>query len=262
MSKIAISNLPYIKKDLFLIKDLLEKLDIKDVELFIEPLDRKYHMQSIALLEDLKKEDYNISIHGPFRMVNLICNDDTEEWKNTLKSFKESIDLTEKYKGEFVVLHSNELIRDRSLDKEVSKRHLREIVDYAISKGVVPVIENVGVGVNNLFNEEEFFKLCDDFNECKVLIDVGHAIINKWNLENVIDVLKDKIIAYHIHNNNGVADMHSSIYEGRFDYNYFFELNEKYTPNSKIVYEYGIDLEEDLYRDLSSVHSSQFTVYS
>lgn len=253
MKTIAVSNLPYIKKNLLLMKNLLDEIKLKDVEIFLEPLDIEYHKQSLELLEYLKSGGYDISIHCPFRMVNLVSNDDSKMWKDTLWSFKESIDIASKYNAEFIVLHSNEVIKNKNLDKEISKKHLKEIVEYAISKNVVPVIENVGVGVSNLFNQDEFIELCNEFKECKVLIDIGHAIINKWDLEVVLSTFKNRLIAYHIHNNDGNADLHLPIGEGILDYNEFFKLVDRYTPNSKIVLEYGIDLENNIFEDIVSI---------
>ena len=183
-------------------------------------------------------------------MVNLVYGDNSEEWKKTLWSFKEAIDIAEKYNASFIVLHTNEAIEGIEGEKELSKKHLREIVDYSLSKGVKPLIENVGINSNNLFSEEEFISLCiNEFPDCNVLIDIGHAIINKWNLEKVLCTLGSKIEAFHIHNNNGKEDEHKPISEGILDYDEFYQLRNRYSSNSKIILEYGIGFDKELEED-------------
>ena len=71
------------------------------------------------------------------------------------------------------------------------------------------------------------------------LIDTGHAILNKWNMTEVLGTLKDRIRAYHVHDNFGDGDTHLKVGEGPTDWTKFFEDYKKYSPDARLVLEYA-----------------------
>lgn len=71
------------------------------------------------------------------------------------------------------------------------------------------------------------------------MIDIGHAIANNWDLDKVITELKENIIAYHFHNNDGEKDLHKSIYDGKADYERIISLVKENTSEANIVLEYS-----------------------
>ena len=91
---------------------------------------------------------------------------------------------------------------------------------------------------NKLFDEEEFIKAIQNREE-NTLIDIGHVKANGWDLENVIENLKDKIVSYHIHTNDGKHDQHLSVSEDYDELKSFVKLYKKYTPNADLVLEYN-----------------------
>ena len=78
-------------------------------------------------------------------------------------------------------------------------------------------------------------------NNYKCLIDIGHAFLNKWDIDELIKNLKDNILGYHFHNNNGLYDEHKPIFEGKFNYLSIIELIKTYTPTANIVLEYDFN---------------------
>lgn len=251
LCNISISNLPYIKKDLRGIKYTSQKNGVKNVEIFLEPLDEKYHEDCLNLINELNREGYSFSFHGPFRMTNIANNEDINMVRDSLQSYKEAIDICKDYQGEFLVLHSNEHVYNREEAIRLSIENLKLLVDYCLEKGVIPAIENVGVNKNMIFGESEFINLCGSFPKAAVLIDVGHAIANGWNIEKVVSTLGNRIIAYHLHNNDGVADLHKPMNYGVYDFNGFVRLYKKYTPRAKLILEYGNDFEGHIDRGIS-----------
>ena len=85
---------------------------------------------------------------------------------------------------------------------------------------------------------EEFIKAIQNREE-NTLIDIGHVKANGWDLENVIENLKDKIVSYHIHTNDGKHDQHLSVSEDYDELKSFVKLYKKYTPNADLVLEYN-----------------------
>lgn len=98
---------------------------------------------------------------------------------------------------------------------------------------------------NVLFNEEQFIEIAKGI-ENKILLDIGHAFANNWNLNCVINELKDKIVAYHIHNNDGVEDNHNRIRDGKLNIDDFFESYRKFTPSADLVFEYSRNCSKDV----------------
>ena len=96
-----------------------------------------------------------------------------------------------------------------------------------------------------MLNEREFIEECLAMPN-QVLIDVGHAWCNGWDLEHVIAALKEKIVAYHIHNNNGKEDEHQRIHSGTLNFDAFMKMYAKYTPSADLVLEYAPNVKDDV----------------
>lgn len=84
--------------------------------------------------------------------------------------------------------------------------------------------DNFTVYVENSFEDEPFMmaKLMDDFNKpnLKLCLDVGHANVTTpkdFPVEKWIEHLGSRVAHYHIHNNMGTKDTHSSLGDGTMD---------------------------------------------
>ena len=82
-------------------------------------------------------------------------------------------------------------------------------------------------------------------NNYKSLIDIGHAYVNSWDIESLIKELKENILGYHFHNNDGNSDQHQPISNGKINYFEILKIIEKYTPNATIVLEYDFSEDEN-----------------
>lgn len=240
---VHISDLILYEKNYEEIIEFLTENKIKNLELFIEPLDENYNKKMLKILQNY--EFTSISFHGPFRRCNLA--DLTEEsWKKTLYSYEESLKIIEKYKPSFLVLHTNEGIPSKIIDDDLKTSIIKKI-DYLIKLGkkynVNIVVENVGIRENMIFSQDEYEELILE-NNYKCLIDIGHAFLNEWNIENCIRRLKNHILGFHFHNNDGIFDSHETIFNGKIDYKKIVEYVKRYTPTAKIVLEY--DFSRDL----------------
>lgn len=65
---------------------------------------------------------------------------------------------------------------------------------------------------------------------------------NGWSLKRVVNALADQIVAYHLHNNDGVHDSHQRIHEGTLDFDCFLKLAKQATPDAEWVMEYAMDV--------------------
>lgn len=237
---VHISDLIFYKKTSKDILEFLEKNKIENLEFFIEPLDEEYTKKMIEILEN--HELKSVSFHGPFRKCNL-ADMTKDSWERTLYSYEESFKLSKKYNPSFMVLHSNEGIPSQKIDEEL-KNKISEKIDLLVKLGnkydINIVIENVGIGRNMVFSQKEYESMILK-NNYKCLIDIGHAFLNKWDINELIKNLKDNILGYHFHNNNGLYDEHKPIFEGKFNYLSIIELIKTYTPTPNIVLEYDFN---------------------
>lgn len=101
------------------------------------------------------------------------------------------------------------------------------------------LIENSGVRANHtmLLDQDEFTELCTE-QDLKVLIDVGHAHANGWDLEQLIGSLKSRICGFHLHNNDGQHDLHNRIREGTLDFGRLMRYIGRTVPDAFRVIEY------------------------
>ena len=111
----------------------------------------------------------------------------------------------------------------------ISSENLLELNKLAKKYDGNIVVENCGVisHENMLFDEDEFIEMAENIPN-DILIDIGHAFANGWDLNNVIYRLKEKIVSYHLHNNDGFEDCHDSIRKGKIDIDEFFKMYRKF----------------------------------
>lgn len=191
-----------------------------------------------------------ISVHEQYYESEHSVDENDEKYAFTMEATKKAIALTQELGGKYLVYHYNNmeiLPHKRREMLENARKNLFEITDMAKEAGVDVVIENVGVQARNneMLNEQEFIEECLAMPN-NVLIDIGHAWCNGWDLEHVISSLKGKIVSYHIHNNNGKDDQHNRMHDGTLDFDRFYELYRKYTPKAEIVLEYYLPNRENL----------------
>lgn len=253
MKKIYISDLICAGNSYEETKDIFEKNEIENFEFFIEPADKIHTEKLEKLLKSLKIK--SVSFHGPYRYFTLTASE--EKWPLMEKDFKTAINLAAENNGEFIVLHTNEILENENKDemkKKIEKR-MKTLIEYAKKMGIKTAVENVGIKSNMLYNEDEYINLIKK-NNYYSLIDIGHAMINKWDLNKVIEALKDMIIGYHLHNNDGEKDLHMPISEGKYDFSIILEIIKEKTPNANIVLEYSsITPKEKLKEDLKLLNS-------
>ena len=169
-------------------------------------------------------------------------------YKRTMSMMQKTIEYGRYLKSRYLVYHHNnchvfpenkeEMIR-------ISCENFRKIEKMA--KNTPVVVENAGVlqRDNMLFDQDEFVELCKRENY-KVLIDIGHAHANGWELGKVMEDLQDRIVAYHLHNNDGIHDSHRRIHDGTLDFGKFLSDYKRLTYGADLVLEYSLEVKDDV----------------
>ena len=194
--------------------------------------------------------DVPITLHGPFTDVEAASAPGSLDRQKFVDAWKYTFDEYEDLHALSVVMHTHKVRdiaeEDKPRLRAWSLESIQEMAQIALERGVVLTVENVGhwVKKNELFNEEQFIALFDQLpREIGCLIDVGHALINRWDISHVVHALNTRIFSYHLHNNNGCADSHRPMFEagGRYDVpemKDLLRLIHRYSPDADLILEY------------------------
>lgn len=185
-----------------------------------------------------KLKNYKITFHEPYYKTDHTSLEG-EVFERSEKYFQDMLEFRE-LNPKYIVYHYNNIkINDREKMLDAARKNLDRLSQMT---DIPLLIENVGIMERNnaLLNEDEFIKECLNRKE-NVLIDIGHANANSWDMENLLSSLKDKIVSYHLHTNDGKGDQHMSIFEENKtpDMKSLIPLIKKYTPKADLVIEYS-----------------------
>ena len=151
-----------------------------------------------------------------------------------------------------MVLHTHEDPVPAGQEAEARRTVVRSLLRRAEllgGRGVSMTVENVGYPKkgNVLFDEEQFTALFDELPpEVGCLIDIGHAMLNDWDIPGLIRRLGTRIRGYHLNANDGVGDLHLPISsEASFctpeQMDHILRTIGQVTPQAHLVLEYAPD---------------------
>ncbi len=192
-----------------------------------------------------------LSFHGPCISVNLANPNDV----HYLSLYNCLFELAAKWNAHFVVVHTNETFSgDKAYLRRMIQNRLGELLDLARKRQVRLLIENVGLTTKNtlLFDWPEYLELLAELPQAGALLDVGHAYINGWHLSHVIEQLGNRLMAAHLHDNQGQYDEHLPVGYGKIDWSSVFAAFRKWTPEITLVFEYD---NVDIRTALSSIQN-------
>ena len=209
-----------------------------NIEFFYEFGTDHYWDTVLLPLAQNNKEKRTFSIHGPCVAVNLADSGD----EYYLKAYVQTFTYAQKIKAEFVVVHTNEGYHgEAAAVKELVYQRLAEVISLAQSYGVQVVIENVGLRPcgSLLFDFEEYLALFERYPQALALLDTGHAHVNGWNLPETVKRLQKKLLAVHVHDNDGSGDSHQPVGLGTIEWEPYFASIRDYAPNALQILEYA-----------------------
>lgn len=184
-------------------------------------------------------EGIPVSFHGPYYETEHSAAPGTPEYAHSMDLIRQTLPYCVRLQSQYLVFHHNNIPVTEERREEmirVSRENYREIAELFKPHQIPVVVENAGVldRGNMLFDQDAFIQLCRE-EHYPVLIDIGHAYANGWDLEQTMEALKDQIVAYHLHNNDGVHDSHQRIFHGTLDFPLFLSDYQRLTPNADLV---------------------------
>jgi len=255
----TLSTIMFRPEDLSKSIDFAQELDI-DLEIFCmwhKPAFHEFietHMDDLCRITSSLHEQYHFCDHSFAR--------GTKEYEDALAFCHNTFEIAAKLGAESIVFHHNNRPVTPDAKENMIKhsgQNLYEMNEIADEYGIACLVENAGVlpWKNVLFNEDEFIDLFGTIpNDC--LIDIGHAHCNGWDIPRVITALKDKIVAYHVHDNDTTGDEHKLLGNGTLDVQQFKKLYYTHTPNAQIILEYSEGAEiapSDLLKEMALLQS-------
>lgn len=194
-------------------------------------------------------KESQLVFHGPYYETEHSAAPGTPEYAALHGPVRQTLPYCVRLRSQYLVFHHNNIPVTEKRREEmirVSRENYREIAELFKPHQIPVVVENAGVldRGNMLFDQDAFIQLCRE-EHYPVLIDIGHAYANGWDLAQTMEALKDQIVAYHLHNNDGVHDSHQRIFHGTLDFPLFLSDYQRLTPNADLVLEYSPNVADD-----------------
>lgn len=219
------------------------------VEVFPFFHDRDFDAELNRLLPALEKVP--VTFHEPYYQADHTAPEGSEVCERTDEMFQKTVRAAEKLKARHIVFHHNNcrVPEDPAIKAQMLERacvQYRKAEAMAKKAGIPLLVENVGVRSrgNVLLEEEAFIRLCRE-QQYPVLIDIGHAHANGWDIGRLCRTLGDQIHAYHLHNNDGIHDSHRRIHDGTLDFDAFLRTVRDIGRPVDLVVEYAAQVEPD-----------------
>lgn len=211
------------------------------VELWMEG-DGYSHNKLNAIKKGLKQLRFKYSLHPPATGVNLTSSDPFHRARARYLH-DHALEFAYDIGADYVVFHPGiyeGTIVTREELKKLAFEYLLEYSRRALILGIKIAFENVGFHVQSLYTMEEFCGLLDQMPpEIGYVVDLGHAHINGWDLEKVLERVKEKLISIHIHDNDGRLDLHQAIYQGTIDWKKVFAFFPSLGEDVHYILEYA-----------------------
>jgi sugar phosphate isomerase/epimerase len=203
---------------------------ISSIEVFCAPSHFSY--RSTEAVRDLASAmgEYGLHLHSvhspterdlaPGRESGVpisICDTERIRRVDAVDEVKRAIEVAERIPFRFLVQHlghGHQPLDSRRLDAAFSS--LEHLVIFAKERGVTIALENTP---SELGSPESLHHLIQEthLRDLKFCFDVGHAHMEE-GLEKSFDVMRDRIVTVHVHDNHGEKDEHLLPYEGSIDW--------------------------------------------
>ena len=203
-------------------------------------------MFDLPEFEQSLEKNRDLFTEGPLHFHEPVWGVDHSAPKGS-RAYEESMyhmRLTRKWAGilhpEAMVCHlSNGRVapEEREIMLRTALDNLEEIRDMFGETKIL--VENTGIRADGtlLLDQEEFTELCIS-RDLPVLIDIGHANANGWNLKKLIYDLRNRIGGYHLHNNDGLHDLHDRLRSGTVNFDELIPFIVSLTPDADRIIEY------------------------
>ena len=169
-----------------------------------------------------KFRGYPVTLHAPF--TESCCVPGSLEYARMEQEFHRAFEWYHQFGASSMVMHTHKrriAPGQEAFFRQQSESVICRLAEQARSEDIRLTVENVGFSAKGsmLYDQEAFISLFDRLpGDVGALIDIGHAMVNSWDLLSVIQRLGTRIRGYHLHNNDGAADLHRPLFESGMRY--------------------------------------------
>lgn len=241
--QICYSDLALLSNDLFDNIDQLIKHGADKVELLMDGQEWN-EMEDLfeTLVPKLQSLPVDYTIHPPAWDINL-TSENRATRETAFSEYKKAIEFAGMIGASHVVIHPGfcfSPVFNKQTAQQRAAHYINELCQVAKPLNVKLAIENVGYNGSSLFTQEEYTNFLRDIDETAgFLIDTGHANLNNWDIPRLIKETKDRLLALHIHDNDGTGDDHLAIGEGTIDWKSVFTAINEYASHCELILEYA-----------------------
>ena len=237
---ISVSSLGFCGHPIYSMRKLPPELGI---EIFYEWGSETYW--ELALTEIMRERTGKFSIHAPYQgsITEMSLTDREDE---LFEYLRQPFRLYHKFGGEGYVVHINAPYAESPNPEEKAERlkrvedRLACLNDICEREGVAMLVENLafGHGQKTLCDQQDFLRLFENNPALNCIVDTGHAVLGGIDIYAVQKALGDRLKAYHLHDNDGLEDLHRRVGTGVIDWKRFSEGARLFTPNAQFIMEY------------------------
>jgi len=217
-----------------------EKLsDIESIEEKLKQADFKYiwgFTGSVGLFKEKERNKYikflkenNLiieQVHSLFNSEYDLSHLEDSKRDIFIEGVKKEIEKLKELGVRNYVIHCSGLVEDQDRKERIKifMDSLERILPVAEKVKMKIAIENIAFKQKVIGTAEEINKIINTFNSeyLGVCFDTGHANLSE-NPKEEFYLLKDKIFTFHIHDNDGMRDLHLPPPFGTFDWKWFIK---------------------------------------
>jgi sugar phosphate isomerase/epimerase len=208
----------------------IARAEIRQIEVFCAP--GHFNYRSPEAVRDFASalEEHGLrlhSLHSPTErdlapgresgMPISICDTERIRRVDAVDEVKRALEIAERVPFRFLVQHlghGRQSMDSRSIDAAFNS--LEHLVIFAKERGVTIALENTP---NELGSPESLDHLIKEthLRDLKFCFDIGHAHMEE-GVEKSFEVMRDRIVTAHIHDNHGDKDEHLLPFEGTIDW--------------------------------------------
>jgi sugar phosphate isomerase/epimerase len=197
------------------------KLGFRFLEIFLDPAlddpaERKWFVDFAARARDLGLDLW--SMHVPFSRDISVA--DGAARGETLRGIESSIALAAAAGARFAVVHpgSETPPEERPSRVETSVRSLTRLNAFCRDHGIRMAVENM-LPTNVAEGARGLRGILDRLpHDAGVCFDTGHAHVTDGSPAKALEVIKDRLLTLHVHDNDGTGDQHRIPGEGGIDW--------------------------------------------
>ena len=192
----------------------------------------EHHLPTIAPRLSLMKDSYDMtySIHAPISDVNIASLNNRIRESSVLEII-ELMELAVSMNIKTITYHpglySLSVPDMENVSIANAKKSIKTLDRIATSYGINLALENMPSFPFMLAKTaDEMLELVDG-TDMKICFDIGHANTTK-QIDEFIEKLGDRFVNIHIHDNDGVSDLHQTLGKGNIDFKSVLQKLNRY----------------------------------